>query len=232
MNNSTVISLFDESGNAVRDWARAGYEAHCFDLVNDDQVEEVGNGRITYHRADLRDQLAIEKIRALAPCFIFSFPPCTDLAVSGAGHWAAKKERDPEFQEKALELMRLAERLGDELGVRWVIENPVGIASTRWRKPREVFDPYEYGGYLPKDDVHPRYPKLIEPRDGYKKRTCVWTGNGVQLPKKKPVFWNPNVARQFAQRGGNRPETKKIRSETPRGWARAMFEANATPIEE
>jgi hypothetical protein len=51
----TVISLFDHSGVAVRDWARIGYRCFCFDKLHATRprTEVVGNGSITFLQADL-----------------------------------------------------------------------------------------------------------------------------------------------------------------------------------
>ena len=56
-----------------------------------------------------------------------------------------------------------------------MLENPVGVLSSYWRKPDHTFDPCDYGGYL-----NPA-------GDAYTKKTCLWTGGGFIMPKKKPV---------------------------------------------
>lgn len=70
-------------------------------------------------------------------------------------------------------------------------------------------------------EFHPRMPA----RDGYTKKTCLWFGNGFIMPEKRPVphigmFWG------WAWLGGKSTKTKQLRSLTPRGFARALFEAN------
>jgi hypothetical protein len=106
----TVISLFDYSGNAVRDWARAGYDCHCFDICHDKapQVEIVGNGRITYHQANLNYngigwlKTATIAEQASGQKVLFAWPPCEDMTVSGNRHKAGTRARDPLFQWKAM----------------------------------------------------------------------------------------------------------------------------------
>jgi hypothetical protein len=56
-----------------------------------------------------------------------------------------------------------------------MLENPVGVLSSYWRKPDHTFDPCDYGGYL-----NPA-------GDAYTKKTCLWTGGGFIMPGKKPV---------------------------------------------
>ena len=224
----TVVSLFDESGNMGRPWAEKGAHVHCFDTQNANKgVEFVGDGLISYHNTDLSFDRSIEQIAdTLDPDIIFGFPPCTDLAVSGAGHFAAKRIKDANFQINAVTLARQVEKLGQLTGSPWFAENPVSVLASMWRAPDHRFHPFEYGGYLPVDDVHPRWPGYIAPRDKYRKKTCLWTGNGFIMPPKKSVGDPGKDSAQHKKLGGKSAKTKPIRSETPRGFALAVMEAN------
>jgi hypothetical protein len=223
-----VVSLFDESGNMVRPWAEAGHACYCFDLLNEDKETEYfpSVGFIKFFAVDLSDDIELEFIRGLRPDIIFSFPPCDDMAVSGSKHFESKLARDPLVHEKAVALARTAEKLGEALGCPWMAENPVSILSSAWRKPDFIFDPFEFGGYLPLFDTHPRWPKYIAPRDSYKKATCIWHGNGFVEPERKPVPFEEGLNRQTLFLGGKSARTKLIRAETPRGFALAVFRAN------
>ena len=226
----TVVSLFDESGNMGRPWAARGAMVHCFDIQNKDKkdrVEFVGEGMIFYHDHDLMNTSNLLRIRdALDPDIIFGFPPCTDLAVSGAAHFERKRQKNPHFQQEAVKLARQVELLGKLTGAPWFAENPVSVLATLWRKPDYSFQPYEYGGYLPENDTHPRWPDYIAPRDKYRKKTCLWTGNGFIMPPKKSVGDPGGDSAQHRKLGGKSAKTKQIRSETPRGFALAVMEAN------
>jgi hypothetical protein len=211
-----VVSLFDESGNMVRPWANAGHECYCFDILNRDETRD----GIHFRYADLRDF-----VLPVVPDIVFGFPPCTDLAASGARHFAAKVARNPWVFEQAMELVRVVPRLAGDAP--WMLENPVGLVSTLWRKPDHIFHPWEYGGYLPEDDVHPRWPEYIMPRDAYPKKTCLWTGNGFLMPLRKPVDVAPGYSAQHKKLGGKSAKTKQIRSETPRGFAQAVYAHSA-----
>jgi hypothetical protein len=115
--------------------------------------------------------------------------------------------------------------------VPYMVENPVGRLSTIWRKPNHYFDPCDFGGYL--SDVkaaHPRYPNIIPRFDAYTKRTCLWTGNGFIMPSPKPVKPISKDSPLHTKLGGKSLRTKNIRSETPRGFAHAVFEANTSNI--
>lgn len=46
------------------------------------------------------------------------------------------------------------------------------------------------------------------------------------MPERKPVDVGAGYSTQHLRLGGNSIKTKNIRSATPRGFARAIFEAN------
>jgi hypothetical protein len=160
-----------------------------------------------------------------------AFPVCTDMAVSGAAHFKKKAERDPEFQIKASNYAKWCAELFDNLGVPYFVENPVSVLSTLWRKPNYSFHPFEYGGYIPEAQAeHPKWPEYIPPRDAYKKKTCLWTGGDFKMPEKNSVdcseYYGNGYSKPMMKLGGKSMRTKNIRSATPRGFARAVFEAN------
>lgn len=226
-----IVSMFDESGNMLRPWAIAGYLCHAFDIQNQSRVEQIGKGAIFYHCANLKDCKSLAYICSLKPRIIFGFPPCTDLAVSGSRHFASKRAVNPNVFEDAMQLVRTIPVVGQICNCPWMFENPVSLISSLYRKPDHMFHPYEYGGYLPDDDLHPRWSSYIAARDAYPKRTCVWIGNGFRIPSKLPVSVKPGYSTQFLRLGGNTKKTKQIRSETPRGFAQAVFVANVTVVQ-
>ena len=108
----------------------------------------------------------------------------------------------------------------------YMIENPVSVLSSLWRKPDHVFHPCAYGGYLPENDKHPVFPDIIPPRDAYSKKTCLWTGNGFVMPEPNQVLPEGDSNPGWAKLGGKSSRTKMIRSLTPRGFAKAVMLAN------
>lgn len=228
-----AVSLFDESGNMLRPWAEQGYECHCFDILDSKENEHFpSGGSITFYQADLTHLDIQEFIISLNPSFLSSFGPCTDLATSGAGYFAKKRAVNPNFQEEALNLWMLGPIIGNACQCPWMAENPRSVISTMWRKPDYKFNPCDYGGYLPEDDVHPRWPEYLDPRDAYTKETWIWSGNGFVMPPKDPVdpiiyvSAGSNSSKSYGKLGGKSARTKQIRSETPRGFALAVFMAN------
>lgn len=224
-----VVFLFDESGNAGQPWAKAGFHVFCFDLENDGKPDIVfpSGGRITFMAADLYEKRWVAFIQRLRPVFIGGFPPCTDLAVSGSRHFARKLLLNRNYRKEAMQLVMLVPAIANACRAPFFLENPVSVISSQWRKPDHIFHPWEYGGYLPKGDRHPRWPKYIAPRDAYPKKTCLWVGNGFVMPKRRPVPIVEGYSDQYKKLGGKSWKTKQIRSETPRGFALAVFDANA-----
>ena len=228
-----VLSLYDYTGEAVKPWAKAGHECHCYDIQHDNSkvVYFAGGGSIHFKKADLQnietllDLLEIYSEENLV--FGMAFPVCTDMAVSGAAHFKAKAAADPLFQDKAAQYAVWCSDLFEDLGVPYFVENPVSVLATKWRKPNSTFHPYQYGGYIePCEATHPRWPEYIAPLDAYPKKTCLWHGNGFVMPEPKEVEPIAGYSRQHLKLGGKSNKTKNIRSATPRGFAQAVFEAN------
>lgn len=226
-----AVFLYDYTGLMAQPWLEAGYECWCFDgqhplgITRDNLHVKVG----MWFDADRTSEQAIEIADMVGEgaVLVFGFPECTHLAVSGAAHFASKLKLDPEIQNKATKLAQLVELVGIQLACPWAAENPVSVLSTLWRKPNFMFHPYEFGGYLPEDDVHPQWPEFIAPRDAYPKKTCIWCGNGFVEPLRNPVPTPNGYSQQHLKLGGKSLKTKNIRSATPRGFARAVFEANS-----
>jgi len=231
-----VISLYDYTGEAVKPWAKAGYECHCYDIQHDStKVDRFpSGGSISYLNADLQ---TLSNVTALWCSYVgkpiafgMAFPVCTDMAVSGAAHFERKRQADPDFQEKAADYAIWCSHFFDNFSVPYFIENPVSVLSTLWRKPDYMFQPYEYGGYIPEDEAeHPEWPEYIAPRDAYPKKTCLWVGEDFKMPVRKPVVVEVGYSTQHRKLGGKSMKTKNIRSATPRGFAQAVFEANKKP---
>ncbi len=224
-----VVFLYDKTGIMAQPWLDTGYECWLFDGQHESGISRDGNlvkvgmwflpSEINNHAKEIKSMVG-------DACFVFWFPECTDLAVSGAAHFAKKRAANPEFQNEAASLAKLVELVGIEFNCPWGAENPVSVLSTLWRKPNFNFHPWEFGGYLPEDDKHPLYPEYIKPRDAYPKKTCIWHGGGFIEPKKSPAEVDEGYSDQHKKLGGKSLKTKNIRSATPRGFAKAVFLAN------
>ena len=200
--DSIVISCFDLTGNMVMPWAEAGYPCYCVDVRH--PQGETRQGNIIRVGADMRDWLP--PFRPIT--FAAFFPPCTDVAVSGA-RWF----RDKALLAlcRALGLFYASIRLAEWTQAPYLIENPVSTISTYWRKPDFTFDPCDYAGYPGGEN------------DTYTKKTCLWTGGGFVMPPPKRL---EPVQGSRMHRLPPSPERANLRSATPMGFARAVFEAN------
>lgn len=223
-----IWSLFDGSGLMGLPWAEAGYEVFCFNSDDGDHGEyevKMRHPNMTYVNCWIDESFDPEGFYLDLchpigkPDMIFAFPDCTMLSGAGAQH-----ERTEEAVQNSINNAKLVEKLANKYNCPYMVENPVGKMSTLWRKPDYYFDPYEYGGYLKRDELsfHPKMPL----QDAYTKKTCLWVGNGFIMPEKKPVehigfFWG------WKYLGGKSMKTKQLRSLTPRGFARAVFKANS-----
>jgi hypothetical protein len=243
MTKGIVLSLYDFTGEALKPWAEAGYHCYAFDIQHDEDYDDCTNvetfdsgGTISYVHMDLWNVNNITRMQEWFSqenvVFGMAFPVCTDLAVSGAAHFARKAKADPEFQIKASNHARWCASLFEALEIPYFIENPVSRLATLWRKPNYSFHPYEYGEYIPDAEAeHPRWPDYIAPKDRYTKKTCLWTGGGFTMPPKRPTQKPDGYSQQHLKLGGKSQRTKDIRSATPRGFARAVFEANVKETE-
>lgn len=206
--NGVMVSLFDYSTVMAKPWAEAGYVCYCYDMQHVcTMYQSVGDngGMIIKVRADLRDA----KVPTDGIDFIAAFPPCDHLAVSGARWFAGKGLR---ALAQSIELFAVAAELCEASGAPYLIENPVSTISTYWRKPDHSFDPCDYAGYPGGEG------------DLYTKRTCLWTGGGFVMPEKRRM--EPTQGSRMHMLPPS-DERKNLRSATPAGFARAVFEANA-----
>lgn len=230
-----IFSLFDGSGYMALKYAEAGHTVFLFNADEGDHGEyscKVQHPNMHYVNQWIEPGFdpvgeRVNGVMIEAPDLIFAFPPCTDMAVSGARHFEAKREKDPLFQEKAVATAKIAAELAEKYMAEYMIENPVSVLSSMWRKPNHIFNPHEYGGYLPEDDQHPAFPEFIKARDAYPKKTCLWVSEGFKMPEKKPVDLDEGFSVQYKKLGGKSAKTKMIRSLTPRGFAQAVFLENS-----
>ena len=231
-----VLFLFNSSMYAVQPWLDNGYRCVSVDWDDTDhggQRVQDTHPLLTRLSIDLSQPTAYSEVmtaltaRYLFPGLVVSFAPCTDLSVAGAKHFKAKREKDPLFQRKAADMAILA----SQFGCAYVVENPVSVLSTLWRKPDFITHPCDWAGYCP-DGPHPEAPDLYPPKDTYYKKTCLWSGNGFRMPP--PLRMTPEHKDNpgWAKLGGKSERTKHLRSLTPRGISMAFFVANAHLVED
>jgi hypothetical protein len=206
-----VVSLFDLTGEMVKPWVEAGYTAYILDNQHPSAYSTNGvtqlEDRLYAVHFDLsrpwmppfdRDQIA----------FVAAFPPCDHLAVSGARWFKGKGLRK---LSEAVNLFATAVEWCEWAGAPYMIENPVSSISSHWRKADYSFHPWHF--------------TKLEPTDNYTKKTCLWTGNGFVMPEMQAddSLGDPDDRIHKAPPSAERAN---LRSQTPRGFARAVFKAN------
>lgn len=123
-----MISLYDYTTIFVQPWADAGYTCYCVDIQHPKGLTIEGN--IVKVGMDVREFVDLWTSQKEEVSFLAAFPPCTDLAVSGAAHFKSKLEKNPNYRAEAMELVYLADRFGTSLGCPYFIENPVSVISS------------------------------------------------------------------------------------------------------
>lgn len=174
-----------EFSGIVRDAFRAkGHDAWSCDVLPSE-------GKSPYHfQCDIREGSPIWTLFLWD--LMLAFPPCTHLASSGARWFKDKTEQ----QEKSVGFVKWLSRRPVE---RIVIENPIGVLSTKWRKPDQIIQPWQFG-------------------HGETKATCLWLKN---LPLLKPTkIVSGRQPRVHYESPG--PNRWKNRSRTLQGIADAM----------
>lgn len=227
-----ALFLYDKTGLAAKPWLDAGYECWLFDgqhtpgIWRSDTNPLLIRVGMWFYPDKIRGHVSQFLKMVPSADIVIGFPECTDLSNAGNRWWDDKRRENPRFQENAVDLARLVQYVGEAFNCPWMFENPVGRMSTIYGPANFYFNPCDYGGYLPVNDVHPVYPLIYPGRDAYNKKTGIWHGNGFVKPPFKRVesLFRANPGWKFC--GGKSLLTKNIRSCTPRGFARAIFEYN------
>ena len=146
---------------------------------------------------------------------IIAHPPCTRLCSSGqrwlyfgSDEYRQKKLKE---QEEAVAFFLAFTKADCE---HIAIENPIGIMSTKYRKPDCIYNPYDFEGEteckntcLWLKGLKPLKPTRAEPLPKEQRTQGIWKAHF----EGKAYAWNS-------------PETAKLRSRTPIGVAKAMAE--------
>jgi len=188
-----ILVACEESQAVTIELRKLGHEAYSCDIL------DCSGGHPEWH---IKEDV-LENLWRYKWDMIIAFPPCTDLASSGA-RWFKEKQRHG-IQQKSIDFfMKFVNAKCDKIA----IENPIGIMSTKYRKPDQIIQPWQFG-------------------HGETKSTCLWLKG---LPKLKPT----NIVEGREQRIWKMapgPERAKLRSKTFPGIAKAMAEQWAGKVE-
>jgi site-specific DNA-cytosine methylase len=176
-----VLVACEYSGTVRDAFLAMGHEAMSCDFLPTDAEGP-------HYQGDVRDVIEYPWDLMIA------HPPCTHLSVSGARHFAEK--RNDGRQQAAVSFFLMLARAPIE---RIAIENPVCIMSSMWRKPDQVIQPWQFG-------------------HGETKATCLWLKNLPPLQPTEIVEGRENRIHRMPPS----PDRWKQRSATYKGIAAAM----------
>jgi len=176
-----VLVACEFSGAVRRAFREAGHDAWSVDLL---PAEDGSKFHHQDHIGHYLDDPSID--------LMIAFPPCTHLCVSGA-RWFKDKAQE---QTEAIAFVRM---LMAAPITKIAIENPIGVLSSKIRKPDQIIQPWQFG-------------------HGETKATCLWLKG---LPKLTPTaIVDGREARIHKMPPG--PDRGKERSRTYSGIAAAM----------
>ena len=226
----TLLVACEESQRVCIAFRQRGWEAYSCDIIDcsgghpeyhiKQDVLPLLNGNCDFETCD-GVKHHIDRWNML-----IAHPPCTELCSAGQ-NWFSRGIKDPKMREDAVDFfMRFINADCEHIAV----ENPIGIMSTRYRKPDCVIQPWQFG-------------------HSETKATCLWLKNlpslvPTNIIKKPEGGWeNQQISngkytgfKNYDENGKilawNDPRTKVIRSRTYIGIAEAMAEQWTKYLEE
>ena len=193
-----VLVACEESGAVREAFRRLGHDAWSCDILPTSSPSP-------YH---IQDDV-LKHLRGWD--LILAFPPCTYLTVT-ANKWMKSEYRDrfPDRPARREEAVRFFMEMINAPCEHIAVENPIGVMSTRFRKPDQIIQPWQFGHTETKS-------------------TCLWLKNLPKLVPTKivePVFqmaggkkYSPT---HYNRAGIKGPERARLRSKTYEGIASAM----------
>lgn len=227
-----VLIACEESQRVCNEFRKLGFNAYSCDII------DCSGGHPEWHfKQDVLEVIKNkggilqtgEKIKIEGNWdLMIAHPPCTYLASSGAKWYYHPNDKElpieerrphPKFPNRAKDREEGANfflALANADVKRIAVENPVGIMSTRFRKPDQIVQPYFFGDSATKSTCLwlKNLPKL-EPTNMVSKGEFVVLSSGKKLPK-----WYSDAlttAKTTAER-------RTLRSKTFPGFAKAMAE--------
>lgn len=178
-----ILVACEFSGIVRDEFTKRGHDAWSCDLLESERPGQHIRGRV-------------EEVNLREFDLMIAHPPCTHLCVSGARWFGGKQEE----QAAALEFVQFLLSAPIE---KIALENPVGVISTRIRKPDQIIQPWQF-------------------KEFENKATCLWLKN---LPLLKPTGITKKIYRDFSiHKAPPSPERWRERSRTFQGIAEAMAE--------
>lgn len=201
-----VLCLYDLTGEAAKPWIQAGCHAVLVDIQH--PAGETTEGSVTRIGADIAAGWTVPEWIRRHAIFAMCWTPCDNTAVSGARWFKGKGLRALAW---SINCCATGSEVINALDVPGFIENPVSTLATYWRQPDYRFNPYDFTGFAANDN--------------YTKKTCLWAFKNFRMPEPNPLL-GLGAPDDRIHRCPPGPERHNIRSATPQGFSRAVFEAN------
>ena len=192
----------EESQTICKAFREIGFEAYSNDIL------PCSGGHPEWHlQMDVFEALKLENWD-----LFIAHPECTRLTVAANKYYKPEySERFPNIHKEREEAVRFFMRLVSVKVKYKAIENPIGIMSTRYKKPSQIIQPFQFG-------------------DPERKATCLWLEN---LPLLVPTnIVEPDIIVHKSGKTDSRlhfetlklskEERRKARSKTFKGIADAM----------
>lgn len=203
-----ILIACEESQTICKEFRELGYDSYSNDIM------DCSGGHPEWHlKMDVFEAIKYKKWDMM-----IAHPPCTYLTITGNKWFKPEfKDRFPERHRQREDAIKFFIDLYNSDIPYIAIENPVGVMSSRWRKPDQYIQPYEYG------DPHSKktglwlkgLPKLVptkivEPqfhiyKDG--RKDPIWHVETLKLPPEErskvrsKTF--PGIAKAIAEQWGN-----------------------------
>ena len=200
-----VLLACEQSQAVTKEFRKLGHDAYSCDIL------KCSGGHPEWHIQDDVTILLKQKWD-----IIIAFPPCTYLTCTGNRWFNVERYGDKAIKRHQLRkdaikfFMMFANANCDKIA----IENPVGIMSTKYRKPNQIIHPYQFG-------------------DPFEKLTCLWLKGLKNLKPTKIVKPPPRIKYKSGKTMASwyakawkmsKEERSKFRSITFPGIAQAMAE--------
>ena len=152
-----ILIACEESQTICKTLRAKGHEAYSCDVI------DCSGGHKEWHIKE--DALKVAYDLSYKWDAMIAHPPCTHLAVSGM-RWFKEGRKSMQLQKESVDFfMNLINAPIEKIAV----ENPVCIMSTKYRKPDQIINPFQFG--------HPE-----------QKKTCLWLKNFPKLKETNNVY--------------------------------------------
>lgn len=212
-----ILVACEESQAVTKEFRKLGHEAFSCDLL------PCSGGHPEWHY-----QQDVFEVIDKGWDLMVAHPPCTFLTGSGVQWLSNPEDKDLPFEERRphpkypnrrqdmLASVKFVKALYNSNIKHIAIENPVGLLSSRWRKPDQIVQPYMFG-------------------DEATKTTCLWLKNlPLLLPTnivgkgERTVFASgkshPKWYADALKNSKTKEERQTLRSKTFDGIAKAIAE--------